>query len=94
MVYLSVALWGVAFGGFATLTQTALSRLSGRAADVAQSMYTTGWNTAVAAGGAIGGMLLDKGGAASLLGHHRAPHPVFNRHAVCHESGAGLSAMR
>ena len=66
MVYLSVALWGVAFGGFATLTQTALSRLSGRAADVAQSMYTTGWNTAVAAGGAIGGMLLDKGGAASL----------------------------
>ena len=67
MVYLSVALWGVAFGGFATLTQTALSRLSGRAADVAQSMYTTGWNTAVAAGGAIGGMLLDKGGAASLL---------------------------
>ena len=47
MVYLSVALWGVAFGGFATLTQTALSRLSGRAADVAQSMYTTGWNTAV-----------------------------------------------
>lgn len=66
MVYLSVALWGVAFGGFATLTQTALSRLSGRAADVAQSMYTTGWNTAVAAGGAIGGMLLDKGGAASF----------------------------
>ncbi|WP_338910124.1 MFS transporter [Serratia marcescens] len=66
IVYLSVALWGVAFGGFATLTQTALSRLSGRAADVAQSMYTTGWNTAVAAGGAVGGMVLDKGGAASF----------------------------
>lgn len=28
------------------------------------------------------------------LGHHWAPHPVFNRHAVCHESGAGLSAMK
>ncbi|EPM1536591.1 MFS transporter [Serratia ureilytica] len=66
MVYLSVACWGLAFGGFATLTQTALSRLSGRAADVAQSMYTTGWNTAVAAGGAFGGMLLDKGGAPSF----------------------------
>lgn len=66
MVYLSVACWGLAFGGFATLTQTALSRLSGRAADVAQSMYTTGWNTAVAAGGAVGGMLLDKGGAPSF----------------------------
>ncbi|BEM08416.1 MFS transporter [Serratia marcescens] len=66
IVYLSVALWGVAFGGFATLTQTALSRLSGRAADVAQSMYTTGWNTAVAAGGAVGGMVLDRGGAASF----------------------------
>ncbi|WOX42536.1 MFS transporter, partial [Serratia marcescens] len=37
-----------------------------RAADVAQSMYTTGWNTAVAAGGAVGGMLLDRGGAASF----------------------------
>ncbi|HFD2060776.1 TPA: MFS transporter [Serratia marcescens] len=66
IVYLSVALWGVAFGGFATLTQTALSRLSGRAADVAQSMYTTGWNTAVAAGGAVGGMVLDRSGTASF----------------------------
>lgn len=66
IVYLSVALWGVAFGGFATLTQTALSRLSGRAADVAQSMYTTGWNTAVAAGGAVGGMVLDRDGTASF----------------------------
>ncbi|OKB68745.1 MFS transporter [Serratia marcescens] len=66
IVYPSVAFWGVAFGGFATITQTALSRLSGSAADVAQSMYTTGWNTAVAAGGVAGGVLLDTGGAASF----------------------------
>lgn len=66
IVYPSVALWGLAFGGFATITQTALSRLSGNAADVAQSMYTTGWNIAVAAGGVAGGVLLDKGGAASF----------------------------
>ncbi|MBO2007332.1 MFS transporter, partial [Serratia marcescens] len=41
--HLSVALWGVAFGGFLPPSRrSALSRLSGRAADVAQSMYTTG----------------------------------------------------
>ncbi|ODP31577.1 MFS transporter [Pandoraea sp. ISTKB] len=62
-VYLSVAIWGLAVGGFATITQTALSRLAGESMDVAQSMYTTGWNTAVAAGGAIGGMLLARAGA-------------------------------
>ncbi|MGE8640126.1 MAG: MFS transporter, partial [Achromobacter sp.] len=40
MVYPSVAVWGLAVGGFATITQTALSRFAGESVDVAQSMYT------------------------------------------------------
>lgn len=66
MVYPSVAIWGLAVGGFATITQTALSRFAGDSVDVAQSMYTTGWNTAVAAGGVVGGILLDRTGSASF----------------------------
>ncbi|WP_419245953.1 MFS transporter [Serratia sp. NFX21] len=66
MVYSSVVIWGMAMGGFATITQTALSRFAGESVDVAQSMYTTGWNTAVAAGGIVGGILLDRTGLASF----------------------------
>ena len=66
MVYPSVAVWGLAVGGFATITQTALSRFAGESVDVAQSMYTTGWNTAVASGGVVGGVLLDRSGVASF----------------------------
>ncbi|MGV2908334.1 MFS transporter [Achromobacter sp. AGC25] len=66
MVYPSVAVWGLAVGGFATITQTALSRFAGESVDVAQSMYTTGWNTAVASGGVVGGILLDRSGVASF----------------------------
>lgn len=66
MVYSSVVIWGMAVGGFATITQTALSRFAGESVDVAQSMYTTGWNSAVAAGGIVGGILLDQTGLASF----------------------------
>ncbi|CAI8858640.1 MFS transporter [Pseudomonas sp. NPDC087626] len=66
MVYSCVVIWGLAVGGFATITQTALSRFAGESVDVAQSMYTTGWNTAVAAGGIVGGILLDGTGLASF----------------------------
>lgn len=66
MVYPSVAVWGLAVGGFATITQTALSQFAGESVDVAQSMYTTGWNTAVASGGVVGGILLDRSGVASF----------------------------
>jgi predicted MFS family arabinose efflux permease len=66
MVYPSVAVWGLAVGGFATITQTALSRFAGESVDVAQSMYTTGWNSAVASGGVVGGILLNGPGVASF----------------------------
>jgi predicted MFS family arabinose efflux permease len=66
IVYPTVVVWGLAFGGFATITQTAILRLAGDSMDVAQSMYTTGWNTAVASGGVVGGVLLDQAGVGSF----------------------------
>ncbi|MGO3742778.1 MFS transporter [Kerstersia sp.] len=66
VVYLAVAVWGLAFGGVATLFQTALAQAAGPAADVAQSMLVTAWNMAIAGGGVAGGMLLSQFGVAAF----------------------------
>ncbi|WP_321874083.1 MFS transporter [Burkholderia ubonensis] len=66
LVYAAVALWGLAFGGAATLFQTALAHAAGEAADVAQSMLVTVWNLAIAGGGVVGGLLLDGPGAGAM----------------------------
>ncbi|GBQ47514.1 MFS transporter [Komagataeibacter sucrofermentans] len=58
-VYAGTVLWGLAFGGAATLFQTASARAAGEGADIAQSMIVTVWNTAIAGGGIVGGLLLD-----------------------------------
>ncbi|NYE25338.1 MFS transporter [Pigmentiphaga litoralis] len=60
LVYAAVGAWGLAFGGAATLFQTALAKAAGDAADVAQSMLVTVWNLAIAGGGLLGGVLLDR----------------------------------
>lgn len=62
----AVAVWGFAFGGVATLFQTALARAAGPAADVAQAMLVTAWNMATAGGGIVGGMLLSQLGVAAF----------------------------
>lgn len=62
VIYGAVAAWGLAFGGAATLFQTALAKTAGDAADVAQSMLVTVWNTAIAGGGIAGGLLLENVG--------------------------------
>lgn len=66
LVYAAVAVWGLAFGGAATLFQTALTRAAGDATDIAQSMLVTAWNLAIAGGGLLGGLLLHQAGAASF----------------------------
>lgn len=66
VVYVSVAVWGLAFGGAATLFQTAIANVAGEAADVAQSMLVTAWNMAIAGGGIVGGVLLDRLGVAAF----------------------------
>jgi predicted MFS family arabinose efflux permease len=66
IVYVAVAAWGLAFGGAATLFQTAMANTAGDGADVAQSMLVTAWNMAIAGGGIIGGVLLDRLGVAAF----------------------------
>ena len=66
VVFVSVAAWGLAFGGCATLFQTALAIAAGDAADVAQSLLVVVWNCSISGGGIIGGILLNRGGAESF----------------------------
>lgn len=66
VVYGAVIAWGLAFGGAATLFQTALAKSAGDAADVAQSMLVTAWNTAIAGGGLLGGVLLEQYGVSAF----------------------------
>lgn len=65
-VYMAVAVWGLSFGGAATLFQTAIAKNAGDAADVAQSMLVTAWNLAIAGGGIVGGILLDSLGSTAF----------------------------
>lgn len=68
LIYLYVMVWGVAFGGAATLFQTASAITGGAAADVSQSMIVTVWNLGIAAGGIVGGLLLQELGVQSFNG--------------------------
>lgn len=61
-----IAIWGVTFGGAPTLLQTALADAAREDADVAQSMLVTVFNLAVAAGGWMGGMILNHSGASTF----------------------------
>ncbi len=65
-VFVAIGAWGLAFGGAATLFQTALAQTAGDASDVAQSMLVTAWNTAIAGGGIVGGLLLDRLGVVAF----------------------------
>lgn len=66
IVYVAIGIWGIAFGGAATLFQTALAKTTTNMADIAQSMLVTVWNIAIAGGGIIGGFLLSNFGVSSF----------------------------
>ena len=66
VIYVSMAIWGVTFGGAGTLLQTASADAAGDGMDVAQAVVATIWNVAIAGGGLAGGLLLDGYGAASF----------------------------
>lgn len=66
VVYVAVAVWGLSFGGSAALLQTASAEAAGPGADVAQSILVTVWNIAIAAGGIIGGVLLETAGVGAF----------------------------
>lgn len=65
-IYVGATMWGLAFGGAATLFQTASAQAAGDAADLAQSMIVTVWNLGIAGGGIAGGILLESVGVVSL----------------------------
>ncbi|MEW9530318.1 MFS transporter [Microbispora sp. NPDC049125] len=68
VVYLSMVLWGLGWGGVATLLQTAVTDAGG---DRGQALLVTTWNTFMAGGGAAGGVLLE------LLGPRSFPWSVL-----------------
>lgn len=66
IVLVGIALWGITFGGAPIMLQTALAGAAGENADVAQSMFVTIFNLAVAGGGVAGALLLQRVGAVSF----------------------------
>ena len=66
VIYMSMVIWGMTFGGAGTLLQTASADAAGDGMDVAQAMVATIWNVAIAGGGLAGGMLLEHLGADSF----------------------------
>lgn len=66
VIMIGVVIWGLTFGGAATLLQTALADAAGDGVDVALSMNVVVWNSAIAGGGVLGGALLEFWGAASF----------------------------
>lgn len=66
VVFTGVAIWGLTFGGAATLLQTASAEAAGENADVAQAMLVTSWNLAIGGGGVVGGILLEQLGVQTL----------------------------
>ncbi|WP_435133654.1 MFS transporter [Actinacidiphila sp. bgisy144] len=71
LVYGAAALWGLGWGGAPSLLQTAVGEAGGEQADAAQVLLVTLWNVATAAGGILGGLLLD------LLGTRALPWTVL-----------------
>ncbi|MEU7553016.1 MFS transporter [Streptomyces sp. NPDC044571] len=55
VVYVAMVLWGLGWGGVATLLQTAVTDAGG---DRGQALLVTTWNSFMAGGGAVGGLLL------------------------------------
>ncbi|MFI1993764.1 MFS transporter [Actinoplanes sp. NPDC020271] len=55
VVYASMVLWGLGWGGVTTLLQTAVTDAGG---DRGQALLVTTWNSFMAGGGAVGGILL------------------------------------
>ena len=74
MIYFAVALWGLGYGGSATLFQTATARTAGADIDVAQAMTVVVWNLSIGGGGVIGGLFLINGPEAL---------PVFTLPLLC-----------
>jgi predicted MFS family arabinose efflux permease len=62
----AMAVWGLAYGGAATLLQSAAAVAGHGAVDAVQSIVVTIWNAGIAGGAVIGGILLSTAGTTSF----------------------------
>lgn len=62
-----IALWGYSFGGAPTLLQKDLADVAKEHVDIAQAIFVTVFNIAVAGGGLLGGALLEYSGISYLI---------------------------
>ena len=66
VIYVSAALWGLAFGGSTSLFITAATRAAGKDGDTAMALVVTVFNLGIAAGGIVGGLALAGAGSEGL----------------------------
>lgn len=66
VIVIGTGIWGLTFGGAATLLNTALADAAGEWADIAISLTVVSWNSAISLGGIVGGVLLQVYGISSL----------------------------
>ncbi|MCC3761491.1 MFS transporter [Glycomyces sp. TRM65418] len=62
-LYLAIILWGLGWGGATTLLQTAVTDAGG---ERGQALLVTTWNSSMAGGGAVGGLMLSMFGPQSF----------------------------
>lgn len=67
MVEIEVAIWGLSFGGAATILQTSLGEaVEEHELDVVMSINATIWNVSIALGAVFGGVILDSVGVSAF----------------------------
>lgn len=66
VILIGIGIWGLTFGGAATLLNTALADAAGEWVDIAISLTVVSWNSAISLGGIVGGILLHVYGVSSL----------------------------
>ncbi|AYG03936.1 MFS transporter [Gryllotalpicola protaetiae] len=66
VVYISSALWGLAFGGSTSLFITAATRSADKDGDTAMALVVTVFNLGIAVGGIVGGLALAGAGSEGL----------------------------
>lgn len=82
----AMILWGVSFGGAATSIQTAASDAAREGVDIVGAILTTMWNTGIAAGGALGALVIAHDNAKSI--------PSSMLPLICLALGTALACRR
>lgn len=93
VVYVTVFLWGLSFGGTPTLLQTASALNSGTSRDVGQALIVTTWNGAVALASAVGGIIVSIGQAPHGSGVEVPPEDTGIKYLMWVCAGLAVAAL-